>query len=59
MGHKGHFGTSMGGYSTISKNKKKRMDRARRAEERKWQQKSGPVTTYRIDPETGERVPVE
>ena len=57
MAHKGEMGTSMGSYPTVSKSKRKKLDRARRAEERNWQRKSGPVTVYKLDPETGERIP--
>ena len=59
MAHKGEMGTSMGSYPTVSKSKRKRMDRARKREEQRWASKAGPVTVYKLDPETGERVPVE
>lgn len=57
MSKRGHTGTSMSGSTVVSKSKRKKLDRARRAEERNWQRKSGPVTVYKLDPETGERIP--
>jgi hypothetical protein len=43
---KGRTGTGMGGRITTSPRKRRRLDRARAAEEARWAELSGPVVSY-------------
>ena len=42
--HKGHSGASMGGRQEISPNRAKNRAKKRRAQDRAWKAKNGPVT---------------
>lgn len=50
MGKSGHTGTSMGG-SEMSPRRRKSQAARRRAQERRWAAKSGPVTVRKITDE--------
>ena len=52
MALKGHNGTSLGGIETSPK-ARKRQQRKRRAEEKRWQSMNGPVEVRRVEPKSG------
>jgi hypothetical protein len=47
---KGHWGASLGGRIELSPKARKRANKRRKAQEKAWRAKNGPVRAYRLDP---------